>query len=70
MIKSLEELSVFLKICRKQGVTDITFEGVSVKLGELPKKARRDDDAGDSEVETDGLTDEQLMFYSAPGPDQ
>lgn len=66
MIKSLDELTEFLKICRKQGVTEIKFEGVSVSFGELPKKSR----AGavdDTEPVTDELTPEQLMFYSAGG---
>lgn len=66
MIKSLEELATFLKICRKQGVTDIKFEGVSVVFGELPSKNRKTDD--DGEVQTDELSPEQLAFYSVGEP--
>jgi hypothetical protein len=36
MINDLKEFEKFLKICRKQGVTDVTLSGVSVKLGDLP----------------------------------
>lgn len=64
MIKSLDELTAFLKICRKQGVTEIKFEGVSVTFGELPKKPRREDETDDTEVQMDGPTDEQLAMWS------
>lgn len=63
-LKSLEK---FLKICRKQGVTDITFEGVSVKLGDLP--VLKDGTADDSdEIPTDELSPEQLAFYHVGNP--
>jgi hypothetical protein len=64
MIKSLEDLTAFLKICRKQGVTDIKFEGFSVVFGEAPKKPREKDETDQDEIPTDGLTPEQLAFYS------
>lgn len=66
MIKDLDELTTFLKICRKQGVTDIKFEGFSVVFGELPKKSRKDGET-DDEIPTEELSPEQLMFYSAGG---
>lgn len=65
MIKTLDELTAFLKICRKQGVTEIKFEGLSVNFGELPKKSRSESD--ETEIQTDELTPEQLMFFSAGG---
>lgn len=68
MIKSLDELTAFLKICRKQGVTDIKFEGLSVTFGDPVKKDRRvDDDEDSDEIPSDGLTPEQLMYFSAGG---
>lgn len=58
----LKELDKFLKICRKQGVSEIVHEGISVKFGDLP--VRRDaNEQIDDEIDTDGLTPEQLMFY-------
>ena len=33
---TLKELEKFLKLCRKQGVQNIKFEGTEVHLGELP----------------------------------
>lgn len=67
MIKTLDELTAFLKICRKQGVSDIKFDGVSVAFGDLPKK-RKDEASEDSEeIQTDGLTDEQMMDYHING---
>lgn len=66
MINSLDDLTAFLKICRKQGVTDIKFGGVSVVFGEDPKRSRKDEDGEvDQTIPTDELTPEQLMFYSS-----
>lgn len=67
MIKDLHELTNFLKVCRKHGVNEIKFEGVSVSFGDLPKKGKDGEDSKDSEIPTDELTPEQLMFYSAGG---
>lgn len=65
MLTDLKELEKFLKICRKQGVTDITFDGVSVKLGDLPVKANVQEDS--EEIPTDELTPDELMFYAVNG---
>lgn len=65
MIKSLDEFTDFLKICRKQGVTSVTFSGISVDFGELPKKQKNDTE--DREIPTDELSQEELMFFSAGG---
>lgn len=64
MIGTLKDLQSFLKICRKQGVTDIEFGDIKVKLTPLPQNKVQDDD----EVNTDGLSDDELIFYSAGGP--
>lgn len=61
MIKSLDEFKAFLKICRKEGVTDVKFAGFSVAFGESPKKQ--------VDIQEDGImegpTDEEFAFYSA-----
>jgi hypothetical protein len=63
---NLTELKKLLTLCRKQGVTEIDFEGIKVKFGDLP--APRKLAEGEAEEETDDeLTSEQLMFYSAGG---
>lgn len=66
MIKDLGELQKILKLCRKQGVTEIKLGDVSISFGPLPKKAQ---DAADDldEPETDELTPEQLIYFSAGG---
>lgn len=66
MIKDLKELGKFLRICREQGVTEITLEGISVKLGELKDDAPADTQTAD-DIQTDELTPDQLMFYAAGG---
>lgn len=64
MISDLKEFEKFLKICRKQGVTDVTLEGISVKLGDLPSKS----ESSDEEVQTpDALTNDELIFYAVNG---
>lgn len=64
MISDLKDFEKFLKICRKQGVTDVTFAGTSVKLGALPSK---DSDSESDEIPTDELTPDQLAFYAVSG---
>lgn len=63
MLNDLKEFEKFLKICRKQGVTDVAFAGVTVKLGNLPHKASHDEDESE-EIPTDALTPEQMTFYA------
>ncbi len=73
MIKDQKELAALLKLCRKQGVTEITFEGVSIKFGDLPPpKAGKSEDDGEEDAPDPnidpltGLHLEQLAFLSAP----
>lgn len=61
MISDLKEFERFLKICRKQGVTEVSFNGTSVKLGDLPNKNQETNDS--DEIPTDELTPDELMFY-------
>lgn len=63
MINDLKDLDKFFKLCRKQGVTEISFSGVTVKFGDLPVKQAGSVDESD-EIPTDELTPEQLMFYA------
>lgn len=60
MLENLKEFERFLKICRKFGVTEITHQGIAVKLGDMPDpNVKQPDD----EIEDGGLTPEQQMFY-------
>jgi hypothetical protein len=73
VIQDVKDLEKLLKLCRKQGVTELKFGNVEFKLGSLPteKQAQLQD-----EIPTDNpysnfpdgeLTPEQLMFYSSGG---
>lgn len=62
MLEDLKEFEKFLKICRKQGVSDVSWNGVSVKLGELPQKASAPEEAED--ISNDVPSDEELAFYA------
>ena len=69
MITDLKDLEKLLKLCRKQGVTDIDLGSVKIKLGELPPEKQRLAEADDqySGFPTGELTPDQLLFYSAGG---
>ncbi len=72
MIESLKDLEKLLKLCRKQGVQKISFDNVSLELGELPVSSQT---VLNSTIVEDPfkdfpqgeLTPEQLMFYSSGG---
>lgn len=64
MINDLKDFERMLRICRKQGVTEITIDGIKAKLGELPNRTHPADDA---EIPTDELSPEQLMYYAVSG---
>jgi hypothetical protein len=66
MIKDLKDLQSLLKLCRKQGVTEIDVQGLKVRFGDLPIKrdGQEQDDTPDPDME---LTPEQLMYFSAGG---
>ncbi len=74
MIGNLKEFEKFLKICRKQGVNEATVNGVTIKLGDKPKR-QRSSSSKQNEIEEDipydGLSPEQLAFYHlGPGDAQ
>jgi hypothetical protein len=64
-MQDLKELGKLFALCRKHGVTDLTLDAMHIKFGELPAKKTVLED--DTEIETDDLTPEQLMFFSAGG---
>lgn len=71
MIESLKDLEKLLRLCRKQGVTEIKLGVVELKLGDLPTE-KSDEliaDPTDPYVNfPDGvLTPDQLAFYSSGG---
>lgn len=74
MVENLKELERLLKLCRKQGVSEITLEGVSFKLTDLPAEkshfaADADDEPADQYAgfpEGD-LTPEELTFFASGG---
>lgn len=74
MVDNLKELERLLKLCRKQGVGEITLEGVSFKLTDLPvQKSHFDADADDeskgpySDFPEGDLTPEELTFFASGG---
>lgn len=60
MLNDLKEFEKFLKICRKYGVTDVTHDGIIVRLGDLPQRAGEQEQSDD--IPTDGPTEEELAF--------
>ena len=66
MIKDLKELQALLKLCRKQGIDEISLGGTVIKFGVLPVKKSGDAEADDSEPD---IPDEQLIFFSTRPPE-
>lgn len=70
MIESLKDLEKLLRLCRKQGVTEIKLGSVELKLGDMPQeKAQLEHDPVDPlrNFPSGELSAEQLMFYSTGG---
>ena len=67
MIDSIKDLERLLKLCRKQGVLEITTAEVSFKLGEVPVK-HPDESIEDQEEGypsfDEPLTNEELTRYA------
>jgi hypothetical protein len=60
----LKEFEKFVKICCKYGITEIDFQGIRARFNE--KQQSRE--SNEPEIDPDNsepLTPEQLMFYSA-----
>ena len=63
---NVKELETLIKMLRKQGVTDFKCEGLELKLGDEPVKAKNGTATTDDKIETDGaLSDEELLFWSS-----
>ena len=73
MINDLKDLQALLKLCRKQGVTEIELGDVAVglphiklKFGDMP--VQRKDAPDESDVDTDNMpTMDELIYLSVSG---
>lgn len=66
----LKEIEKLLKLCRKQGVTELTTPEISFKLGELPIKNQGElleDETSYEEFPDGPLTNEELTFFANGG---
>lgn len=75
MIESLKDLEKLLKLCRKQGVTEIKLGTTEFKLGDFPleNNYKTENDPIDpyANFPQGELSPEQLAFYSSGGmPEQ
>lgn len=74
MINDTKELEKLLKLCRKQGVVELEWNGVRFKLGDLPVDPSKSSDTPEESPSNPyanfpmgELTPDQLAFYSAGG---
>lgn len=75
MIENLKDLERLLKLCRRQGVTEIKLGTTEFKLGDLPQesgaisKGEEESDPANpyANFPKGELTAEQLIFYSSGG---
>lgn len=78
MIENIKDLEKLLKLCRRQGVTEINLGSVSFKLGDLPPEKDKNTDVLIEDPEDQWanfpageLTNDQLAYYSSGGtPEQ
>lgn len=73
-LPELKQLDKIIALCRKRGVSEITVDGVTIKLGDAPIKRSRQTIAAqkyheDGEIETSELSQEDMLFWSAQNPD-
>jgi len=62
-LPNIKELEKLLKMCRKQGVFDLTIGTMSFKLGDLPKEYTEE------ETETPaGASEEEIIYWSTHNP--
>lgn len=74
MVQNLKDLEKLLKLCRKQGVTEINLGQVSFKLGDLPQdqiqeNVQYDEAQLDPYANFPGgiLSPEELAYYATGG---
>lgn len=73
MVSNLKDLEKLLKLCRKQGVTEINLGEVSFKLGDLPLEPGQQSQYEDANLDPYAdfpsglLTPEQEAFYASGG---
>lgn len=64
-LPNIKELEKLLKMCRKQGITELTMQGMAFKFGDLPREMN--DQTEDST--TAQPSDEELLYWSSqPDP--
>ena len=69
-LPDLKQLKALVALCRKMGVTTLRHDGMEIVLGEppvkeQPKKLQTGEPANTQHIETDSLTDMDLLFWSA-----
>lgn len=80
VIKDIKDLKQIIDLCRKTGVESIKIDNVELHLGPPPVKYTTNTQkttshappgviTEDTQITTDELTEEQLMFYSASNQD-
>lgn len=63
MISDLKELEKFFKLCRKQGITEISLENINVKFGDIPSKVYGQAEQSD-EIPTDEPSADELIYWA------
>lgn len=68
-LPNLKELKAILKLCRSQGVTDITIGNVTIKFGDMPMVAKNGEMVAAEEDVSLTPSDEDMAYWSAaPDP--
>lgn len=64
-IENLRALEALVKMCNKNGVRDITVDGVSIKLDGVSTDAQQPSSTKDNIKSQDTYSDEDMLYWSA-----
>lgn len=67
-LPDLKELKAILKLCRSQGVTDITLGALAIKFGDMPYEIKGGERVAVEEESIMPSDEEMAMWSAAPDP--
>lgn len=64
-IDTIKDLEAVLKLCRKQGVTSISIDGIQLAIGDMPEEKPKTEQQNPAAPMPE-YTQEQMLLWSVP----
>lgn len=64
-IETIKDLEAVLKLCRKQGVTSISIDGIQLAIGDMPEEKLKTEQQPEARPQPE-YTEEQILAWSVP----